>query len=303
MKKSLFFASLIALTAILAVSCKKESAVDEPKPRFSYEVSGLVVTFSNQSQNADSYVWDFGDGATSTEKEPSHTYAKYDSYTVKLTAKNAGGEKSISDVVEVKKQALEIKLDGNFDDWAQVPADLLAQASVDDDDAEGLFAIKFCSNESFIYFYIEYDSEMDVDIVSMLIDQDDNPMTGYAAYFWADAGTECLIQGSLSEGFGNAPIYKFAEGAPQDAWDGNWDDTEAAEAIKVSEIKDLGKGHMAVEGSIRRSYLPDPNGKVFQVGVYVDTADWVELGALPAAVPDDETGEPVYPPLMNVKLN
>lgn len=303
MKKSLIFASLIALTAIFAVSCKKENAVEEPKPRFSYEASGLTVKFANQSQNAETYAWDFGDGQTSTENEPEHTYAKYGSYTVTLTAKNAGGEKSISDVIELKQQAVEIKVDGNFEDWTKVPAEFLAQAAVEDEeDAEGLFAIKFCSNESFIFFYAEYDAEEEVDILNMLIDMDDDASTGYAAYFWTEAGTECLLQGSISEGYENCPIYKFAEGVPQDAWDGNWIDTEAANAITVSEVKDLGKGHMAIEGSIRRSYLPNPNPKVFKVGVYVDTADWIELGALPAATIDDE-GNTVYPPLLNVPLN
>ncbi|HWB28591.1 MAG TPA: PKD domain-containing protein [Chitinophagaceae bacterium] len=38
-----------------------------------------------------SYVWDFGDGNTSTEINPVHEYDKYGSYTVTLKAANAGG--------------------------------------------------------------------------------------------------------------------------------------------------------------------------------------------------------------------
>ena len=30
-------------------------------------------------------MWNFGDGVTSTEKNPSHTYAEYKTYTVVLT--------------------------------------------------------------------------------------------------------------------------------------------------------------------------------------------------------------------------
>jgi len=303
MKRTFLFASIIAMVAVLAVSCKDKNAGEAPKARFSYEASGLTVKFTNMTKDATGFTWEFGDGQKSTEENPEHTYADYGTYTVKLTAKNAAGENFIEDNVVLAKQAVEIKVDGNFEDWGKVPANLLAASSVDDDDANGLFAIKFCSDASFIYFYAEYDAEMEVDILNMLIDMDDNPETGYAAYFWSNAGTEVLLQGSISEGYENCPIYKFAEGVPQDAWDGNWIDTEAANAITVSEVKDLGEGHMAIEGSIRRSYLPNTNPKVFKVGVYVDTADWIELGALPAAVPDEETGEPVYPALLNVPLN
>jgi len=46
------------------------------------------VTFYNYSVNADSYVWDFGDGSTSTEENPSHYYADEGQYSVVLTATN-----------------------------------------------------------------------------------------------------------------------------------------------------------------------------------------------------------------------
>jgi len=52
-----------------------------------------TVSFDNITKgDAVSYLWDFGDGATSTAKEPSHTYAVADTYSVKLTATNADGK-------------------------------------------------------------------------------------------------------------------------------------------------------------------------------------------------------------------
>lgn len=50
----------------------------------------LTVSFTNQSTNADSYLWDFGDGSTSTQTNPQHTYTTKGSFTVKLTATNKG---------------------------------------------------------------------------------------------------------------------------------------------------------------------------------------------------------------------
>ena len=53
---------------------------------------GMVVKFKNTSQNAIGYVWDFGDGTTSTNVEPSHTFAGAGkSFTVTLTATNILG--------------------------------------------------------------------------------------------------------------------------------------------------------------------------------------------------------------------
>ena len=45
-----------------------------------------TVTFSNQSRFARYFVWDFGDGYTSNETNPTHTFMTPGVYTVKLTA-------------------------------------------------------------------------------------------------------------------------------------------------------------------------------------------------------------------------
>jgi C1A family cysteine protease len=53
----------------------------------------LKVTFRDRSlRKPISWLWDFGDGTTSTEKSPAHTYLKAGNYTVNLTVKNAGGD-------------------------------------------------------------------------------------------------------------------------------------------------------------------------------------------------------------------
>jgi PKD repeat protein len=89
-----------AISIISLQSCKKDDGDDDdpqtqdPVASFQYEISDdnfLEVTFTNYSQNATSYMWDFGDGNTSTEEDPVHVYAEADDYTVKLTASNAAG--------------------------------------------------------------------------------------------------------------------------------------------------------------------------------------------------------------------
>ena len=56
-----------------------------------------TVYFLNKTRNTDeaSWLWDFGDGTTSTEKNPVHTYAFKGTYTVTLKATNAYGERSV----------------------------------------------------------------------------------------------------------------------------------------------------------------------------------------------------------------
>jgi PKD repeat protein len=53
------------------------------------------VTFQNQSTNAVSYEWTFGDGGTSTDANPTHSYAAVGSYTVTLVARSADGRTSL----------------------------------------------------------------------------------------------------------------------------------------------------------------------------------------------------------------
>lgn len=53
---------------------------------------GQLTAFTNFSAGVgNSYSWNFGDGATSTQKNPSHTYANEGHFTVTLTVTNAQG--------------------------------------------------------------------------------------------------------------------------------------------------------------------------------------------------------------------
>jgi PKD repeat protein len=59
---------------------------------FSQSITGnLSYAFTDGSSNATSYLWDFGDGNTSTQQNPNHTYAAGGTYTVCLIATNNCG--------------------------------------------------------------------------------------------------------------------------------------------------------------------------------------------------------------------
>lgn len=77
-----------------------------PVAGFTYVADGTTVTFTNTSTLADSYLWDFGDGGTSTEANPVHVYAGDGSYSVALTATNANGNNTITQSVIISSGVL-----------------------------------------------------------------------------------------------------------------------------------------------------------------------------------------------------
>lgn len=61
----------------------------------------FTAAFNNASDGAENYFWDFGDGSTSAEVNPTHVYAAGGTYTVQLTA-------SICDTSDITTKLIEI---------------------------------------------------------------------------------------------------------------------------------------------------------------------------------------------------
>ncbi|PKP36675.1 MAG: hypothetical protein CVT98_07300, partial [Bacteroidetes bacterium HGW-Bacteroidetes-15] len=64
---------LFGLSFLLA-SCMEEDPYADFSVSSTLIETGQSVTFTNKSTNADHYEWFFGDGSSSTELNPSHTY-------------------------------------------------------------------------------------------------------------------------------------------------------------------------------------------------------------------------------------
>jgi immune inhibitor A len=76
-----------------------------PVASFSYVTNELQVTLTDSTSagvGALAYLWDFGDGSTSTVQSPSHTYASAGSYSVELTVTDSRNNvSSVSQTVAV----------------------------------------------------------------------------------------------------------------------------------------------------------------------------------------------------------
>ena len=78
--------------------------LEEPTAGFTHSASNTTVTFTNSSTNATIYSWEFGDGLTSTDENPVHTYAAPGSYNVTLNIDNGCGFDVFEQIIVVYDQ-------------------------------------------------------------------------------------------------------------------------------------------------------------------------------------------------------
>lgn len=75
--------------------------VAPPVPNFNWQATENVLEITNLSTNASQYSWNFGDGNTSTEASPVHTYATSGTYDVSLSASNGLCAVAISQTISI----------------------------------------------------------------------------------------------------------------------------------------------------------------------------------------------------------
>lgn len=72
-----------------------------PVANFTYEVNNGVATFTDASDDATTWTWTFEDGASSTDQNPTYTFATDGEYEVCLTAANSVGENEYCEIIAV----------------------------------------------------------------------------------------------------------------------------------------------------------------------------------------------------------
>lgn len=97
--------AFILVSILLFASCKTEDLT--PYANFSFvgdsnNPAPCEVTFTNSSTNATTYSWEFGDGQTSKESSPKHTYTTPGTFSVKLTATGSAGSNSTTKSITIQ---------------------------------------------------------------------------------------------------------------------------------------------------------------------------------------------------------
>ena len=208
-----------------------------------------------------------------------------------------------------------IEVDGDFADWDAVPAHLLSQDFAGDiAELKDLYAIKFCTDASYIYFYFEYNGGQYAYInegnpaignivthLGIYLNTDGDEKTGWSGDSWEHNGSDYLIELSgVTHTCYN--FYVFPENVEnRSEW--QWDNIEGNpnEAITFCEEVTLANSHKAIEGKIAINKFPTELSSL-RVGVLAYNNEWKETGRLPMLV--HKTDDFSYPtPMLNVRLN
>ena len=112
MKKKVFLFPLIVFLFITLFSCQ-----EVPDAGFYSSKTDAAtydaIKFINTSSNGYIWVWDFGDGHTSDQRDPTHTYKNDGSYNVELTAYSKNERKSDIAYQRIKVTHVnEVRFDG-----------------------------------------------------------------------------------------------------------------------------------------------------------------------------------------------
>ena len=245
-------------------SCKKA----EPVAKFSYTVDGKTVTFVNESTDADTYAWDFGDDGVSTEAAPVHTFGDYGLYSVTLTATGEGGENTATVDVELVFTP-SMTIDGNFAKWSSVATFVEGAGGT-------MTKVKISHDEKYMYVYVE-GTDAFRGFFDVYIDADNNPETGAVTWIYPmGAGADYLLEGFLAEA-GDGDL--FMDDPATTDW--SWLPSVAVGSglIKASALKTI-TGGKAIEFSFMRE-MATSLGTTIHIG-FVDVAeDWSMQGGLP----------------------
>ena len=170
----------------------------------------------------------------------------------------------------------DITINGNFDDWSDLNG--LAHSTATSS-TNNLYDMRWYGDEQKYYFYLEYSAA--AAHIDIFLSIDDDPTTGYDAWFWNNSGADYLFEkGTVTNGLTDATFSVFDNDSAQDAW-GGLKETSLSGCIYSCVPVVLANGHIAVEGEIDITKLPNTIIKP-RVGVFSsDEPDWNDNGNLP----------------------
>lgn len=277
MKNLKLFNFLIILA--LLIGCSDDDSTNEannPIADFSFTNDGSTFTFTNLSENGDTYRWDFGDlYFTSNEKNPVYTYQIGGELTVSLTVTNElGGEAFVAKKIDAPEIIIiDIVVDGKFEDWENV------EFAYDESDsgAGSMQKIKIWGGGSNVNVYLEGNKTMLMELVDMYINSDGNAETGFLSWQWPDgSGADYLFEGPLlSASWGS--FYEHID--PNGGWD--WAEIPGSGSVLKS------SGIISVSDEINAIEFSIPKSRFGTLGTYIGfafsemTIGWSAVASFP----------------------
>ena len=277
-KSQIWIIGIVVAAAAILYSCGSDDSVTIPAPEadFTSSIDGKTVTFTDASSNADTYSWDFGDGNSSTDASPSHTYTANGSYIAKLTVSNVTGEDDKSEVLEI----VNITIDGSFDDWADVAAIGNQSGTITSIKIENLGSTK-------LFVYVEGTDEL-TGLTQMPLNIDNNDATGaLITWRYPTSGDDILVEGNFPQSddqYGSLYACEPCDGSAP----GNWNyaatpyNEDITSFLEVSALVDI-SGGKAYEMALDLTALgASIDSEVIGIAVmHMSDVTWDVVGASP----------------------
>lgn len=266
---------LASIAAINFSSCKKDSAKPQPFVFYTVSIDGATVTFTNESKDAATYKWDFGDGTTSTDKSPVHTYPGKGKYVPTLYATSSNGaEAEASTVLHIAKTS-SVKLDDHsLSDWDTITHNVV----IGGQGAGNFIQAKYDYDANYIYLYFEQNTtKADGNIYDVYLDADNDITTGLLTGDIPGGAYEVLLEGTVFDDWLD-PYYFI--GTDQQNF-GNYQPQSISEFFKMGTVVQTGNVQK-FEWAISRSKVKGLTGKAVRIGVQAAANDWsAEIGFSP----------------------
>jgi hypothetical protein len=264
----------IFITTVLIGGCSDDKVTPDADLFYEISINGNDVTFTNKTTGAVSYKWDFGDGTSSEEASPVHTYPGKGKYVPTLYATTAEGKVTEGSTVLYIAKSSPVKLnDNSLADW-----DNVTQYEVTAGAAEKYFRkAKFDYDASYVYVYLEVNSNAaNGDIYDFYMDTDNNAGTGLLTGTFPQGGYDVLLEGAVLNDWLDAFYHQGA----QDEFDFG--------ASGVTEFYTVGAKEQ--EGSVLKFELRLSRAKLkglaattaLRIGIEATKGDWsATLGDIP----------------------
>ncbi|PEA55728.1 collagenase [Bacillus pseudomycoides] len=191
---------------------KEQMTVNVDRARETYygEENNAIQFKSDSSKAEDrkiiSYLWDFGDGKTSTETNPTHAYEKEGTYTATLTMKDDKGKESKEQMtVNVDRIGETEKEPNNNPEQANViPFNTLLKGSFKDKDYKDTYTFNVSSPKE---MNISVINECKINMIWVLFHESD--MKRYVA---GESSNENILKGKFTAKPGKYYLYVYTPG-------------------------------------------------------------------------------------------